>query len=95
MTGMATIAQSMMTGYKIFERLSFSDRWGGNDQPSIFWITAILEQLPVEIVIADNDCLQIEFSRDLKPLEYWLLGSLLFDNIEHHKEDRMVNLWWD
>ncbi len=84
-----------MKGSDIFEQLSLSDNWGSNDQPSIYWATAILEQLPVNHLVADNDRLQIGFSRELTQLEHWAIDSLAADDISGSKEDGLVNLWWD
>ncbi len=85
-----------MTGDEIFEQLKrISNRWGGNDQPSIYLITSILEQLPVEWLAGHNDTIQIKVSRDLTNIEDYMMGMLNADTIQKLRGDRLYDLWWD
>jgi hypothetical protein len=83
-----------MTGDEIFEILNNGTFfWGHNNQPSIYLIVAILEQLPVTRVAGDSDRLQVAVSRDLSRLELWSLQILTPDDLQ--RDGWQFDLWWD
>jgi hypothetical protein len=83
-----------MTGNEIFEILNYGTfRWEGNDQPSVYLTTAILEQLPIVNMSGDSDRLQFYVSRELTRLELWSLQILTPDDIQ--RDGRQFDLWWD
>lgn len=85
-----------MTGDELFKLLSDNQqwgRWGANNQPSIYLVTAILEQLPVKYIAGGHDRLQVAFSRELTVLEYWTLDRLTPDSIQRDGND--IDMWWD
>jgi len=83
-----------MTGDEIFEQLKeSSDRWGANNQPTIYAMTALLEQLPVAYIAGKVDRFQLVMTRELKMSEMLLMFLLGPD--EYNKDGYEHNLWWD
>ena len=87
---------SRLTGHQIFEILSDKDlnwQWGGNDQPSIYLVTAILEQLPVNYIAGGFETMQVMMLRDLTTAEQFMLSMLNPDSF--NRDGWTYTFWWD
>ncbi len=83
-----------LTGHQIFETLNTEDwQWNSNDQPSVYLVTAILEQLPVHFVGGGFDRMQIGLTRDLTGPEQFALSMLNPDQIT--RDGWQYDFWWD
>lgn len=88
-----------LSGDEIFKQLTdpqYNWYWGKhNDQPSVYLVTAILEQLPIEGIAGGKDFLQVLFCDELNTLQEFVLMMLRPDGVRQDRESMLINLWWD
>ena len=88
-----------MTGNQIFEQLNNNSsdwRWDGDNQPSIYFVTAILEKLPLKwVVVGECDTLQVYCTRALTIAEHFMLLMLNADKVACDGDGQLYTLKWN